>query len=98
VLAGSKIAGSAQRRHRGALLQHGSFLLQQSAASPELPGIAELTGTRIDPEELSEALARRVAARLGLRLTACQATDGECDLAARISRNKFGKDRWTCRR
>jgi lipoate-protein ligase A len=41
---GWKIAGSAQRRHRGAVLQHGSILFGRSTAAPELPGIADLTG------------------------------------------------------
>ena len=42
LLSDVKIAGSAQRRRRGAVLQHGSVLLARSAAAPELPGIAEL--------------------------------------------------------
>ena len=37
-----KILGSAQRRHRGAILQHGSLLIAQSPAAPELPGWQEL--------------------------------------------------------
>ena len=36
---GSKIAGSAQRKLRGALLQHGSILLRRSPSDPELPGV-----------------------------------------------------------
>ena len=39
-----KIVGSAQRRRRGAVLQHGSILLACSPHAPELPGVAELTG------------------------------------------------------
>jgi lipoate-protein ligase A len=42
VAAGYKIMGSAQRRSRGALLQHGSLLLSRSPHAPSLPGIAEL--------------------------------------------------------
>src|SRR3954463_4715971 len=34
-----KVLGSAQRRHRGAILQHGSLLLEQSTAAPELAGL-----------------------------------------------------------
>jgi lipoate-protein ligase A len=44
VCEGAKIAGSAQRRRRGAVLQHGSILLARSPAAPELPGIVELAG------------------------------------------------------
>ena len=37
-----KIAGSAQRRRQGAMLQHGSVLLAKSNSAPELLGIQEL--------------------------------------------------------
>jgi lipoate-protein ligase A len=98
VLAGAKIAGSAQRRHRGALLQHGSILLQTSAASPELAGIAELSGTRIDARDLVDAWAPRIADRLGLRLLVDTVTERERELADQIRRDKFERTRWTCRR
>ena len=42
LLSDVKIAGSAQRRCRGAVLQHGSVLLARSPAAPELPGLAEV--------------------------------------------------------
>src|SRR4029453_12753533 len=38
----AKIAGSAQRRRRGAVLQHGSVLLAASRCAPELPGIENM--------------------------------------------------------
>ncbi|HMF16252.1 MAG TPA: lipoate--protein ligase family protein, partial [Gemmataceae bacterium] len=44
LLGGSKIAGSAQRRQRGSLLQHGAVLLKASPHPPGLPGILEQTG------------------------------------------------------
>ncbi len=55
LLGDAKIAGSARRRCRGAVLQHGSILLRQSAAAPELSGLCELTGKSIEPEELTHA-------------------------------------------
>ncbi len=42
ILDGHKIAGSAQRRKKGALLQHGSLLLIRSTCAVELPGINDL--------------------------------------------------------
>ena len=36
LLQGAKVVGSAQRRHRGALLQHGGILLAASPHAPEL--------------------------------------------------------------
>jgi lipoyl(octanoyl) transferase len=42
VLLGHKVVGSAQRRRRGAILQHGGLVLGASRVTPELPGIANL--------------------------------------------------------
>ena len=47
VIGGSKVAGSAQRKLRGALLQHGSILLRTSEHAPELPGIHDLAGKEL---------------------------------------------------
>ena len=43
VLNGHKIVGSAQRRRRGAVLQHGSVLLRRSEYAEQFPGILDLT-------------------------------------------------------
>jgi lipoate-protein ligase A len=42
VLDGHKIVGSAQRRRRGAVLQHGSLLLRCSEYAAQFPGILDL--------------------------------------------------------
>jgi lipoate-protein ligase A len=42
VLGEHKVLGSAQRRRRGAILQHGGLLLQASTWTPELPGLIDL--------------------------------------------------------
>ncbi len=39
---GHKLLGSAQRRRRGAILQHGGLVLEASRVTPELPGIIDL--------------------------------------------------------
>ncbi len=55
ILSDCKIMGSAQRRSRGALLQHGSLLLRRSEFAPTLPGIADLHPARtelVDNEQL----------------------------------------------
>jgi lipoate-protein ligase A len=38
-----KIVGSAQRRRKGAVLQHGSFLWKQSEYLPQIPGVSDFT-------------------------------------------------------
>jgi lipoate-protein ligase A len=93
-----KIAGSAQRRHGRSLLQHGSILLKMSTASPELAGIADLTGTDISPRTLSAAWYPRIADRLGVTLVLDKATDDERQRADQICRDKFESSGWTCRR
>lgn len=52
-----KIAGSAQRRRRDALLQHGSVLLDQSCHAPELPGILQMAQRPCDRKRLGESWA-----------------------------------------
>jgi lipoate-protein ligase A len=66
VLAGHKIVGSAQRRRRGAILQHGALLLERSAHAPEFPGLFNLApDTRRSDEALMNSIAealRRIPA------------------------------------
>lgn len=62
-----KVLGSAQRRYHGAVLQHGSLLLQRSPAAPELPGIRDVLGRIVAVEQLVAALRVRLATALGLR-------------------------------
>jgi lipoate-protein ligase A len=65
---GYKVAGSAQRKQRGALLQHGGILLGQSPFTPELPGIAELSSRPIASESLQLALSEELARANGWRI------------------------------
>lgn len=58
VLAGHKIVGSAQRRRRGAILQHGALLLEHSPYAPEFPGLFNLAPeTRQDDLPLMQSIA-----------------------------------------
>jgi len=45
VVGESKVMGSAQRRVAGAILQHGSLLLQSSPHAPSLAGLREMSGS-----------------------------------------------------
>ncbi len=42
IVGGHKVMGSAQRKRKGALLQHGGLLLRQSEVEKRLPGLADL--------------------------------------------------------
>lgn len=94
----AKIVGSAQRRHRGAILQHGSILLACSPAAPELPGIAELTGVSISADQLAAAIAQNLADHFQLTLEPTQPADSEQLLANQLAESKYALDAWTRKR
>ena len=98
LVAGMKVGGSAQRRHRAGLLQHGSVLLGRSDAAPELPGLEDLSQQQIAPSELAQRWYRRIADRLGVTLLAATPTDEELVLAEAFTQEKFRSDHWTRRR
>ena len=98
LVGGHKIAGSAQRKHKGALLQHGSILLRQSPFAPNLPGLLELTQKAIAPHELAIALARRIAVETGWHLHPGPWTDNELTSAKRIEIEKYGSAAWNEKR
>jgi len=99
LVAKHKIAGSAQRRRRCAILQHGSILLAKSAAAPGLPGIAELTGIRLSARQLQSKWRPRLAGSLGFDLDdAAHRSASLLTATAAISREKFAASDWTLRR
>ncbi len=63
VLDDFKIVGSAQRRRKGAILQHGALLLERSPHAPEFPGLFDLApATQAPDEELMATIAERLRA------------------------------------
>lgn len=63
VLGEQKILGSAQRRRRGAIMQHGSLIRQASSSALEIQGLIDLCLKQL-PENLTEKLARETAATM----------------------------------
>ena len=90
VVGTTKVAGSAQRRTKGAVLQHGSVLLGRSAAAPELEGLAEVGGVTISLEELVDRWLERLSAELELRWQDEPLTENERKQAADLVRSKYG--------
>ena len=95
---GTKVAGSAQRRRRGSLLQHGSVLLSTSSCAPELPGILELAGIDLSVEEVIQAWTYVISQRLGRSSQLGTLREEEIDWAKSFSAGKFGHENWTNRR
>jgi lipoyl(octanoyl) transferase len=86
-----KVAGSAQRKNRGALLQHGTIRLRTSRFTPELPGIYELTGKRIVPGELAASMAQQLSIAEGWKAQ-------PAPLPAPADAAKYESESWTHRR
>jgi lipoate-protein ligase A len=99
VLVGAaKVAGSAQRRRRGAVLQHGSVLLQRSAAAPELDGIGQLCGHALDEETLLAAWLPKLAAHLATGWCEGPLADRQRQRASAWVESRYAAESWTVAR
>ncbi|NIN07970.1 MAG: lipoate--protein ligase family protein [Planctomycetales bacterium] len=98
VLDQAKIVGSAQRRRKSAVLQHGSLLLQTSSCAPELPGLRQLQSKVVDIRLLQQSWPARLAARLGLEMVPASLTDDELRQAGELMRIKYARPAWSRRR
>jgi lipoate-protein ligase A len=95
---GVKIVGSAQRRRRGAVLQHGSILLEASPAAPELPGLRDRTNLTLSAGNLAESLAWPIASLLGMSLAKADSEIVRSSRAEELVTTKYGSPTWTKRR
>ncbi len=99
LLGDHKIIGSAQRRLGNAILQHGSVLLNRSAAAPELPGIGQLASCdELDVEQFAadwpDFLSREFDWNFQRETLAAEV----CKRAKQIEMECFGRDAWTRKR
>jgi lipoate-protein ligase A len=90
-----KIAGSAQRRCLGAVLQHGSVLLARSAAAPELDGLAELVDKTIEPQDLAQAWLAQLGTTLPITWTPGGLSEEQRQQVARLASEKYASSNWT---
>jgi lipoate-protein ligase A len=95
---GVKVCGSAQRRHAGAVVQHGSLLLAASPYAPELPGLQELSGQAVSALEVANLLERDLSRRLGFDSVDHQLTEAEHARAERTRQSKYASMGWTAKR
>ncbi|MDY3558611.1 lipoate--protein ligase family protein [Gemmata sp. JC673] len=99
LLNGSKVAGSAQRKMKGALLQHGSILLRRSAFAPTLGGICDAEGAPVfEPESLVKLIAAAFAADTGWTLARGDWTATERERTAAIRAEKYAHPDWNEKR
>ena len=98
VLDESKICGSAQRRRKQGLLQHGSVLLRTSSAAPELPGIEDLAGRSIDHSSLISTWSGFLAGFLSLQCIESIVDNALERQAAEWLRLRYDFNGWTRKR
>ncbi|MES1213148.1 MAG: lipoate--protein ligase family protein [Singulisphaera sp.] len=98
LLGAAKIAGSAQRRRRGAILQHGSVLFEKSAAAPELFGISEVGGRTLPMGDVARAWRERLGKTWGVCWHPRGLDAVEEQRAAAIVQQTYGQSDWTQRR
>jgi lipoate-protein ligase A len=99
VLVGNhKTAGSAQRRRQGAMLQHGSVVLRQSACAPEVLGLSE-AGLQVPAMELKALWLHEIErAWAGCCPIAGDWSAAETELAERVKESRFSSISWLARR
>lgn len=99
LVGGSKVAGSAQRRWKGALLQHGSLLLRRSEFAPMLGGMCDLAGHDLfTPEALAERLAARLATDTGWPVERGDWSAAELARVPKIRAEKYAHPDWNGKR
>ena len=98
MLGNDKICGSAQRRRRQGVLQHGSVLLSRSSRLAEIPGIAELAGMVPSAERLLHDWIASAAAALGLRFVESLVPQEVIARSRELAARRYAADKWTCRR
>lgn len=98
VVGGRKLLGSAQRRRRGAFLQHGSLVLSPNEFAPEAVSLRELIPGPIQQEALIEALVAAFCDGLGLDIRPGAYTRSEVAEAERLEAEKYSTSQWNRRR
>jgi lipoate-protein ligase A len=96
---GSKVAGSAQRKLRGALLQHGSLLLRRSEYAPPLPGIFDAAGKDLfTPEAFAKHITEHFAIDSGFAIESGVWTAGEKVRIPEVRAEKYANAEWNGKR
>ena len=91
----SKLGGSAQRRLKKSLLQHGSLLLKRSVSAPELPGLEDLTGVQVQDDAFVSKWTHLLASALRTSFTEGSLRPAEKQAAEEYRSTLFQNDTWT---
>jgi lipoate-protein ligase A len=107
-VAGRKLVGSAQRRQRGAFLQHGALPLSTDYAlhgrlfglAPErlraaMMDLTEAAGREVDPAEAAKALVQGFTEQLGVTLSPVPLAPQVRARAEALAAERYGREEWT---
>jgi lipoate-protein ligase A len=94
----AKLAGSAQRKQRGALLQHGGILLAASPFTPLLLGIRELVDVAVQPSDLCAAVVAQLHRHTGWNLVSSEWDADERKRIDERAADKFAQSAWNDKR
>ncbi len=105
VVGNDKLVGSAQRRNKGALLQHGSLLIAKSSYAPSLRGLQELLpneGKKTPPDrlfmaELCQRIERGIDALFGVSVQCDSQLARQMQVLAFPKMGQFAGSEWSCR-
>lgn len=95
---GNKIVGSAQRKHRQCLLQHGAILLERCEHAPELPGLREILGRSPCIEELGSAIIAAFEKATGWSLSSSYWWPDEMQRIEALIEDKYALESWNAKR
>ncbi len=98
IVSGYKVLGSAQRKSRTAVLQHGSLLLCTSLYAPQLPGVNDVLSKPLSAEQLVPKIVANLSKNLGVDWRLGTLSDQEVCDADQICRERFASSSWTARR
>lgn len=95
VIDGFKVLGSAQRRRAGAVLQHGSLLLDLSARTPELRGVRNVADITLGSREWADRLLGQIPGAVGLEPIAVPVPDSVRERAQKLEDTVYRNMSWT---
>ena len=98
LLDSAKVVGSAQRKQRGALLQHGSILLATSPSTPNLPGLRDLTALPLSSEAVRAAIVTAFQQSTGWKLEAAEVSSAQQQRIKQLVVGKYTQPAWNRKR
>jgi len=97
VFNGHKIVGSAQRRLKNSLIQHGSVLYKRSSFAPELSGINDISGSKYTFDGLALRLLPSIEDYLGMKIDRQNLTELENRAVQQVQISHFRNPKWIYR-